>query len=261
MLLEWVLSRDIERVLSMLDAYGGWSVVDGKAAPIQPPTWDDVLCAYTIDETLPKDERGPEAVRRAKMHVIPARQKIYDALRSGAIDGWARPNGKGDTCKIEPVLWAGLQIRAVKGHDIAVPVDSTGEALNPRPLTDYLAGAVPVNTTPTAWPDPVFPAERAISLWRKNPDGQPATPHSEPAQQRRRGPAPTKEKIQIVAKSLFASGLIPPDTITWKAFQVALCKELGVTTSQRGYSLDTIEAAVRPLLPHYLNGEKTESTN
>jgi hypothetical protein len=56
MLLWWVLTRDKEAVLSMADEYGGW-LVDGETAErIQPPTWDVVLRAYAIDNSLPKDQ-------------------------------------------------------------------------------------------------------------------------------------------------------------------------------------------------------------
>jgi len=76
MLLEWVLSRDIEAVRSMANEYGGWRVDKEGAARIQPPNWDDVLRAHTIDESLPKDDKAREAVTRAKLFVIPARQEI-----------------------------------------------------------------------------------------------------------------------------------------------------------------------------------------
>jgi hypothetical protein len=178
MLLEWVLTRDVEAVLSMADEYGGWRIDDGGAARIQPPTVDGVLRAHTIDQSLSEDERTREAVRRANLVVIPARQEIYDALRSGEIDGWARPNGSGDLTRIEPIQWAGLRFRAVDGHDVALPVDSEGDPLSlSRPLADYLAGTVSASITPTVWPDPVFPAERAMSLWpndEANPDRRPA---------------------------------------------------------------------------------------
>jgi hypothetical protein len=169
MLLEWVLTRDIETVQSMADEYGGWLFDDEGPARFRPPTLDDVLLAHTIDKSLPKDEQAREVVRRANSYVTPARQEIFDALRSGVIDGWARPNGSGDIVKIDPIQWAGLRFRAVNGHDIALPVDSEGDPLSLlRPLADYLAGTVPGNITPTVWPDPVFLAERAMNRWPAN---------------------------------------------------------------------------------------------
>jgi hypothetical protein len=124
MLLEWVLTRDIQAVLSMADEYGGWRVDEEGAARIQPFTMDDVLRAHTIDQSLPKDERASEAVKPAESFVIPARLEIIDALRSGAIDGWARPNGSGDIAKIDVIQSAGLRLRALNGHEIALPVDT-----------------------------------------------------------------------------------------------------------------------------------------
>jgi hypothetical protein len=76
----------------------------------------------------------------------------------------------------------------------------------------------------------------------------------------RPGPASTANSIQIAAERLFASGQVPGRTITWKEFQTALCKEVGVKTDQRGYSLDTIQAAVRPHLQRIRDSENAEST-
>ena len=134
MLLWWVLTRDKEAVLSMADQYGGWWIDGENAGRIEPSTWDDVLRAYAIDNSLPKDEQAREAVRRADLVVIPSRKEIIDALRSGKIKGWARSNGSGDIMKIDPVQWAGLRFYALNG-------DSEREPLSlPRPLPDYLSG-------------------------------------------------------------------------------------------------------------------------
>jgi hypothetical protein len=71
-------------------------------------------------------------------------------------------------------------------------------------------------------------------------------PASKP--KRRPGPISTANSIQTVAERLFASGQMPGRTVTWKEFQTTLCKEIGVKAGQRGYSLDTIQAAVRRAL-------------
>jgi len=169
MLLEWVLTRDIEAVLSMVDDYGGWRVGDGGAARIRPSTLDDVSRAHWTDEALHGEEKAREAVRRANVFILPARRAILDALCIGILHGWARPNGRGCMTRIEPIQWAGLQFRSVDGHDVALPVDSEGDPLSlPRPLEDYLTGAVPLNSSPTVWPDPVFSPVRAMSNWRKD---------------------------------------------------------------------------------------------
>jgi hypothetical protein len=166
MLLRWVLTRDKVAVLSMADEYGGWRVDGETAERIQPLTWDDVLRAYAIDNSLPKDEQAREAVRRADLVVIPSQKEIFDALRSGKIKSWARSNGSGDIVKIDPVQWAALRFYALNGHDIAIPVDSEREPLSlPRPLSDYLSGTMPASLTPTVWPDPLFSGDRAMRLW------------------------------------------------------------------------------------------------
>jgi hypothetical protein len=166
MLLEWVLTRDLDAVLSMADQYGGWLVDDEGGVRIQPSTLDDVMRTHSVDESLSEEERAREAVRRAELVILPARQEIFDALRAGTLDGWARPDGSGDMTKIAPIQWAGLRFYAIDGHDIALPVNSEAERLSlPRSLAEYLAGTAPANLTPTVWPDPVFLAEQAMSLW------------------------------------------------------------------------------------------------
>jgi hypothetical protein len=171
MLLRWVLTRDRGAVLLMVEHYGG-RLVDGKnVTRIRPQTWDDVLRNYCIDDSLPKEERGREALAKAKLFLIPAREEIYSSLRRGDIEGWARPNGSGDIVKIEPIQWAGLRFRAHDGHDIAVPVDSEKDPLPlPRPIADYLSGSVPAANMPTVWPDPLFPAGQAMRLWQPRAD-------------------------------------------------------------------------------------------
>jgi hypothetical protein len=166
MLLRWVLTRDIGAVLSMVNDYGGCLVEGDKVRRVQPQTWDDVMRAYSIDDSLRKEEQVANAVLKAELFRIPAQEEIYSSLRRGEIDAWARPNGSGDIVKIAPIQWAGLRWRALEGHDIAVPVDSEETPLPlPRPLADYLSGSVLATSLPTVWPDPLFPAEQAAKLW------------------------------------------------------------------------------------------------
>jgi hypothetical protein len=176
MLLRWVLTRDSEAVLSMVDDYGGVCVDlnTGASTPIQSQTWDDVSRA-------PAEENVRGAVLRAELCVIPAQEEIYSSLRRGELDGWARTNGSGDIVKVEPIQWAGLRFRAHDGHDIAVPVDSEQSPLPlPRSLADSLSGSVPATSMPTVWPDPLFPAEQAMRLWPPRPEaaGAPQSPAS-----------------------------------------------------------------------------------
>jgi hypothetical protein len=166
MLLRWVLTRDIESVLSMLNDYGGCLVAGDQVMRIQPQTWEDVIRAHSVDDSLPKKEQVASAVLKAEMFLIPAQDEIYGSLRRGKIDAWARPNGSGDIVKIASIQWAGLRFRALNGHDIAVPVDSEENPLPlVRPLADYLSGSVPATSTPTVWPDPLFAAEQAAKVW------------------------------------------------------------------------------------------------
>jgi hypothetical protein len=166
MLLRWVLTRDIEAVLSMVNDYGGCLVEGDKVMRIQPQTRDDVMRAYLIDDSLRKEEQAANAVVKAELFLIPAQEEIYSSLRRGEVDAWARPNGSGDLVKIAPIQWVGLRLRALEGHDIAVPVDNERNPLPlPRPLVDYLSGSIPATSTPTVWPDPLFPAEQAEKAW------------------------------------------------------------------------------------------------
>jgi hypothetical protein len=76
----------------------------------------------------------------------------------------------------------------------------------------------------------------------------------------RPGPIPTADRIETAARELLAAGHVPAQTITWEQFRTELCKKLNVKPEQRGYSLDTIQAAVRPLLSAAQVTEGTEST-
>jgi hypothetical protein len=166
MLLRWVLTRDTEAVLAMVHDYGRLLVDGDTLTQRRPQTWDDVLRIYAIDESLPKEQRGPDAVAKTQLFVIPARLEIYSSLRCGGVTAWARPNGSGDIAEIVPIQWAGLRFRTLPGHDIAVPVDSEEIPLPlPRPLAAYLSGSVPAASLPTVWPDPLFLAEQAMRLW------------------------------------------------------------------------------------------------
>ena len=62
-----------------------------------------------------------------------------------------------------------------------------------------------------------------------------------------RGRAPTKDSIKAAARKLIAADRVPAKTIPWKRFHEDVCAEIGVKTSDRGYSLQTIRAAVSEL--------------
>ena len=76
----------------------------------------------------------------------------------------------------------------------------------------------------------------------------------------RPGPTPTAGSIKNAAEALLAAGRVPAKSITWEQFRTELCRNLKVRPEQRGYSLDTIQAVVRPLLLGDRIVESTEST-
>jgi hypothetical protein len=166
MLLRWVLTRDRAYVLTMADAYGSVQVEGDRVTRVRPESWDDVIRTYSINESLPAEEKIRTAIVKAEMEIIPAKKEIYGSLRGGALDGWARPNGSGDIVRIRPMDWTGLRFHSLDGRDIAIPVDSEhNPLLLPYPLAEYLIGTIPATTTPTCWPDPLFSAEQAVKLW------------------------------------------------------------------------------------------------
>jgi hypothetical protein len=76
----------------------------------------------------------------------------------------------------------------------------------------------------------------------------------------RRGPPSTQSKIEAAAKKLMDEGHVPVETLSWEEFRVMICKEIGVSPDDRGFGLDTIQNAVRPLLEERRNRVRTEST-
>jgi hypothetical protein len=82
------------------------------------------------------------------------------------------------------------------------------------------------------------------------------------ANRTRPGPIPTAPRIIKAAESLLASGKVPGKMTSWKEFRSEVCQFLKVPESQRGYSLDSVRNAVRPLLQarQKNNIESTEST-
>jgi hypothetical protein len=65
---------------------------------------------------------------------------------------------------------------------------------------------------------------------------------------RRSGPTPTADKIRKAGEALMKEGHVPAETVQWEQFRKLLCNELGVKVGARGYSVDTIQAALRPIL-------------
>jgi hypothetical protein len=169
MVLQWVLTRDAEAVLAMAADYGAVAVdlENRTSTEVRPATMADVERAFVIDESIiDREEMLTEAVVWAELKVIPARRDIYDALREGRLEARSRRNGSGDLVTIEPDQWLLLRINSSEGRNLAVPIDLNQKPLPlPYSLDDYLAARVPIDATPTVWPDPLFRASQAEELW------------------------------------------------------------------------------------------------
>lgn len=102
-------------------------------------------------------------------------------------------------------------------------------------------------------------AARELEASRTAVPGRPPKATSAPgrARTKRPGPMPTAEAIINAAKLIIAAGRIPGKTITWEKFREEICESLKVNPETRGYGLDTIQTAVRPLLKR---AEETEIT-
>jgi hypothetical protein len=190
------------------------------------------------------------------LSVIPARERIYDALRNGKIDGWARPNGSGDIRKIEPIQWAGLRLRSWDGHDIAVPVDSEKNfVVLPNPLAEYVAGTVSENTPPTVWPDPVFLVRQIMNLWPKMGSGSDRSPDyggaSRTTPPRRAEDHNTALRRAAVMDVLAKFG-VPGRDLEWGVFCTQVYKlcnteypERKFTETTRGFGAKSLQREVR----------------
>jgi hypothetical protein len=244
MVLRWVLVRDSDTVLSMLDSFGGVLVEREKVTPIRPLTWDRVVQVYAIDDSLPAEERMRQAVLRAELEIIPAQEKIYGALRRGVLDGWARPNGSGDYVKVEPIQWVGLRFRACDGHDFAVPVDSNQDRLPlPRPLADYLSALVPASDMPMVWVDPVLSGEQAMELWPAASIENPRTLANAPGP--KGGGRGAKSVAWEVAEEILADTSRRP--MRGHGRLTALARAVQPLLEKRGHSreIDTIVKSIR----------------
>jgi hypothetical protein len=69
-----------------------------------------------------------------------------------------------------------------------------------------------------------------------------------PAQRRRHGPRSTADKIRDAGGALIADGHVPGETVPWGEFVELLWNKAGVKPETRGYGLDTIQNALRPIL-------------
>jgi len=122
----------------------------------------------------------------------------------------------------------------------------------------FAAEAATANTADPPQPGAARTGSKGV---QQQTSKQETTP--KPQWQRRRGPEPTKDKIITDGERLFGEGQVPPDTIPWKQFAIELCTNIGVNPDTRGYGLDTIQKALRPLIEERrarrLNSAATEN--
>jgi hypothetical protein len=82
-------------------------------------------------------------------------------------------------------------------------------------------------------------------------------PHTARNSPSKRGPIATADKIRVAGRALIAEGYVPPETIMWDRFRKLLCDRIGVNPETRGYGLDTIQKALRPILKIDRQSRKT----
>jgi hypothetical protein len=169
MVLEWVLSRDMQAVLAIAAAHGAMKVDPdaGTITEIRSASMRDVERTHAIDESIAdREEKIAQAIVWGDLKGIPARREFYDALRQGELEARARRNGRGDLVVIERDQWLLLKFDSIEGHELALPVDINGRQLPlPSSFDNYLAACVPIDATPTVWPDPLFTADQVMRRW------------------------------------------------------------------------------------------------
>ena len=85
MVLEWVLSRDMQAVLAIAADHGAVEVdtVAKKVTEIRPASMRDVERTHAIDESISdQGETIARAIVWGDLKGIPARREIYDALKT-----------------------------------------------------------------------------------------------------------------------------------------------------------------------------------
>jgi hypothetical protein len=98
MVLEWVLSRDMQAVLAIAADHGAVEVdtVAKKVTEIRPASMRDVERTHAIDESISdQGEKIARAIVWGDLKGIPARREIYDALKQGELEARSRRNGRG----------------------------------------------------------------------------------------------------------------------------------------------------------------------
>lgn len=165
MVLKWVLTRDLQSVLAMLDRYGVVIVSADSVARAVPEDLNAVMIAHCVDRALPPGEKRTREVVLRSQRVIEAKDEIYRVLGRDELGARARRNGTGDMEKIAAEQWLSLKFQSWDGHDLAVPIDIEQNTLYPRSPADYLTGRVPIDTRAVVWPDPHFKADQVMDCW------------------------------------------------------------------------------------------------
>jgi len=130
MVLEWVLSRDMQAVLAIAADHGAVEVdtVAKTVMEIRPASMRDVERTHAIDEAISdQEEKIARAIVWSDLKGIPARREVYDALKQGELEARSRRNGRGDLVVIERDQWLSLKFYSVEGHELALPVDINGQ--------------------------------------------------------------------------------------------------------------------------------------
>jgi hypothetical protein len=119
------------------------------------------------------------------------------------------------------------------------------------------AATARLDTTPAG--TPARPSEGKQSMEAEDPTPKHA----------RRGPRSTRDAIRRAARRLKADGKVPGNngTVPWDVYQKDICRlagvewdELSSKPKERGYSLDTIQNALRDMPPSLSINKTTEST-
>jgi hypothetical protein len=203
MVLEWVLSHDMQAVLAIAAHHGAVEVdtVAKTVTEIRRASMQDVERTHAIQESISdQGERIARAIVWWEQKGIPARREVYDALKQGELEARARRNGRGDLVVIERDQWLSLKFYSVESHELALPVDINGQQL-PLPFSfdNYLAAYAPIDATPTVWPDPLFRADQVMRWWPAAKQ-QPDQGGSEPSRSQDQPHDPPMQAPELVTK-------------------------------------------------------------
>ncbi len=101
--------------------------------------------------------------------------------------------------------------------------------------------------------------ESTVTSEKENKPIASETGMPEPEGKRHRGPKATAEAIKNAAEPMICAGCVPGKTMAWERFREKICCKLKVKPETRGYGLDTVQNAVRPLIDGIRKTETSES--